>query len=189
LFFKIFFHARVYGKKLMPQQGACIVVLNHEGYWDAHLAQCLLPRRIAFLAKNSEFPKKFLRYIFKLIHAIPVRRYEIDPSCIRNTLNWLARDQAVGIFIAGERCWDGRLAQPKRGTIKLLIKANVPIVPVRIKGSYELLPRWAPRIQLYPVSLYIGEPFLIDAGHRTVDKASREVMRRLSILGEGHIKA
>ena len=184
LLFRVFVRARVYGKHNLPHKGACIVVLNHEGYWDAYLGQALLPRRVAFLAKNSEFKNRLFRAVLKLVRAIPVRRYQIDPSCLRNGLAWLARDGALGIFLEGERCWDGRFLKPKRGVIKFLLKANVPIVPVRIKGSYECKPRWSHKMQFYPVSLYIGKSFSLETKKTTIDAAGQQVMEILSRLGE-----
>jgi 1-acyl-sn-glycerol-3-phosphate acyltransferase len=182
--FKLFLRARVYGRENLPREGAAIVVLNHEGYWDAYLAQSLLPRHVAFMAKNTEFKNPLFRYVLKASRSIPVRRYQIDPSSVRNALNWLAQGEPVGIFIEGERSWDGRFLPPKRGTIKFLIKANVPIIPVRIKGSYEVMPRWAHKMQLYPVSLHIGKPFVMDRRNRTIERTSQELLDVLAKLGK-----
>lgn len=183
MFFKLFLRARVYGQENMPREGAAIVVLNHEGYWDAFLAQSMLPRQIALLAKNTEFKNPVFRYVLKVARSIPVRRYQIDPSSVRNALKRLAQGELVGIFIEGERSWDGRFLPPKRGTIKLLIKANVPIVPVRIRGSFDVMPRWANKIQLYPVTFHIGKPIVLNRRNRTIERTSQEVMDVLAKLG------
>lgn len=177
--FRIAFRVKIYGKKNMPAHGACIIVLNHEGYLDAFFAQSLLPRNIAFLAKNSEFKSPLNRYILKIFSSIPVRRYEIDPSCVRNAFTKLAQQQAVGIFWEGERSWDGNFLPPKRGTVKLLIRAGVPIIPVRIKGSFEVLPRWDKGVQFHRVSLHIGEPVNFDHSDISIEKAAEIIIRAL----------
>jgi len=177
--FRVAFRVKIYGKKNMPKRGGCIVILNHEGYLDAFFAQSLLPRNISFLAKNSEFKNALNRYILKIFSSIPVRRYEIDPGCVRNVLNKIAQQQAVGIFWEGERTWDGNFLPPKRGTVKLLIRAGVPVIPVRIKGSFEVLPRWDKGLQFHRVSLHISQPINFDHSKISIEKATKIIMKAL----------
>ena len=62
------------------------------------------------------------------------------------------------IYVEGERTWDGRLQPPRLGTIRLLLKAGVPIIPVRIDGAYEAWPRWDRKVKPGPVTIRFGEP-------------------------------
>jgi 1-acyl-sn-glycerol-3-phosphate acyltransferase len=66
----------------------------------------------------------------------------VDPQVARVTLNLLAKGQAVGVFPEGERSWDGELKDLRIGTVKLLLKAGVPVIPCGIIGAYEVAPRW-----------------------------------------------
>ena len=175
---------RVIGREKMPKNGPCIVVLNHEGYWDAYFAQVLLPRRIAFFAKNSEFKNSLFRFVLRIFRAIPVKRYQTDASCVRNALAWLCRDQAVGIFVEGERSWDGLFLPLKRGAIRLLIAAGMPIVPVRITGSFEMLPRWGRRIERPRVRLVIGDPINLENNEWSIDSVGEKIRTALALLGD-----
>lgn len=76
------------------------------------------------------------------VGALPTRRYQIDPQAVRVALRLLDRGQAVGVFPEGERSWDGTLQPLRVGTIRLLLKAGVPVIPCGMVGTYEVWPRW-----------------------------------------------
>ncbi len=177
ILFSLFFRARVVNKHNIPLKGPCIFILNHVSYWDPFLAQSLLPRKIAFFAKNSEFAKPVIRYILKIMRAIPVKRYRIDPGAIRNARTWLDAGEAVGIFVEGERSWDGVPQSSKFGTVKFLLASGVPIVPVFIDGTFKVQPRWDSSVQLYRVKLVAGEPLLLDPQRHTFEEALKKIDR------------
>ena len=111
-----------------------------------------------------------------------MRRHEIDPSAIRNALKVLRVGEPVGVFLEGERTWDGRFLAPKIGAVRFLLAADVPVLPVRIKGSFELLPRWDSRLQKHKVILTVGEPVLLTFRGDEVEEAGQFVMNRLAGL-------
>jgi 1-acyl-sn-glycerol-3-phosphate acyltransferase len=137
---------------------------------------------VSFLAKTSEYKDSLHRRALRLFRSIPVRRHEIDPSAIRNALKVLRVGEPVGIFLEGERTWDGKFLAPKIGTVRFLLAAGVPVLPVRIKGSFELLPRWDSRLQKHKVTLTVGEPFLLTFQDDEVEEAGQFVMNRLARL-------
>ena len=63
------------------------------------------------------------------------------------------------VYIEGERSWDGQLQPPRLGTVRLALKAGVPIVPVRIDGAYEAWPRWDRKIKRHRIRIEFREPF------------------------------
>ena len=64
----------------------------------------------------------------------------------------------MGIYPEGERSWDGTLQPFRQGTIRLLLKAGVPIVPCGLDGSYDVWPRWSRRVRRRRVRLRFGKP-------------------------------
>ncbi|MBN1999198.1 1-acyl-sn-glycerol-3-phosphate acyltransferase [candidate division KSB1 bacterium] len=177
ILFRVLLSAQVLNKKFIPKTGACIFIFNHTSYWDPFLAQSLLPRKIAFFAKNSEFVKPGIRYVLKIMRAIPVKRYTIDPSAIRNAATWLNAGEAVGIFVEGERSWDGRPQSSKYGTVKFLLASGVPLIPVYIDGAFKVQPRWDEKIQLNRVKLIVGEPMVLDPHKDTFNDALNKIDR------------
>ncbi len=68
--------------------------------------------------------------------------------------------------------------------MRLLLRAGVPIVPVRIRGSFEVLPRWDDRLQRHRVTLTVGAPFRLPFAADQLAQASDFLMQRLMSLGE-----
>ncbi|MBC7185584.1 MAG: 1-acyl-sn-glycerol-3-phosphate acyltransferase [Calditrichaeota bacterium] len=184
LLLRALFGVRVEGRQNVPRSGPFILVINHEGYLDSFFTLTLLPRKVAYLAKNSEFKNRALCWLMRQLRVIPVRRHEVDPSVVRNALRVLAVGEPVGIFVEGERTWDGRPLPAKVGTVRLLLRAGVPIVPVRIRGSFEVLPRWDSRLQRHRVTLTVGRPFVLPFPADRLPEAAEFLMQRIFALGE-----
>ena len=79
----------------------------------------------------------------------------------------------------------------KRGAFLLALKAGVPIVPVAIRGMYDVLPAVRPIVQPGPVTVVFGEP--IDVAQFSVrqrDELSALTRARiLDLLGESAASA
>ena len=97
--------------------------------------------------------------------------------------------KVVGVYPEGERSWDGVLQPFRRGTVRLLLKVGVPIVPCGLEGSFDVWPRWGAGIRRADVTIRFGEPIHLG---RHDDRRERErllpetqetlakVLRRLS---------
>jgi 1-acyl-sn-glycerol-3-phosphate acyltransferase len=62
------------------------------------------------------------------------------------------------IFPEGTRSWDGNLQPFRRGGFFLALECGAPIVPVTIRGTFELMPRGKRLIQKGPVLITFHEP-------------------------------
>jgi 1-acyl-sn-glycerol-3-phosphate acyltransferase len=141
----------VVGKENIPRSGPFLLFANHQSILDPILIQAVCPRPVNAMAKSTQFRTPGLGWLMAShLKSFPVRRYEVDPQAVRLVLKYLKAGEGVGIYVEGERSWDGRLQPPRRGAIRLLLKAaslGVPVIPARITGSYEAWPRWAKRPQ------------------------------------------
>lgn len=149
---------KVQGLENLPREGPCVVIANHQSYLDPLLLNAVVPRVLHSMAKSTQFSSRFMGWWMPFIYTFPVRRYETDPQAVRVALRRLAAGEAVMIYVEGERTWDGRLQPPRLGTIRLLLKAGVPIVPARIDGAYEVWPRWDRKVRPGPVTIRFGQP-------------------------------
>ena len=82
----------------------------------------------------------------------------------------IARGSMVVVFV-GKTAPDGSMQPLRRGTVRVLLKSGVPIIPCGITGSYDVWPRWSRRPRRCPVHIKFGEPILFGAHH---DRAARE---------------
>ncbi|MDD2603779.1 MAG: lysophospholipid acyltransferase family protein [Desulfobacterales bacterium] len=146
------------GRSHLPPSGPVILAANHSSFLDAILLAALTPRPVAFMTKNSQFAHPALFRILRWAGAFPVRRYTTDATAVRNALRILGRGRVLGLFPEGERCWDERMQPFKRTTVRLMLAAGAPVVPVGISGAYGLMPRWSTRIRRVPVAIRFGAP-------------------------------
>lgn len=147
----------VQGLEHVPDEGPFLLIANHQSYLDPILIQAVVRRPMHTMAKSTEFSNPVTAPVLKALKSFPVRRFEIDPQAVRLTLRHLEAGHGVGIYIEGERSWDGRLQPPRLGTIRLVLKAGVPVVPCGISGAYDAWPRWS-KLRRGSVRIRIGRP-------------------------------
>jgi 1-acyl-sn-glycerol-3-phosphate acyltransferase len=150
----------VAGLENMPMTGPCLLIANHQSYLDPLFLHAVVPRVLHAMAKSTQFASPVMARILAHIYVFPVRRYQIDAQAVRTVLRRLDAGHAVMIYVEGERSWDGRLQPSRRGVLRLLLKAGVPVIPCRIEGSYNVMPRWDRKIKPGTVRVTIGSPMV-----------------------------
>jgi 1-acyl-sn-glycerol-3-phosphate acyltransferase len=160
----------VVGKENVPRTGPFILVANHQSVLDPILVQVVCPRPLHTLTKSTQFGGGVMRWVMPRLNAIPTRRYRVDPQAVRVVLRRLARGEGVGIYPEGERSWDAGLQPFRRGTIRLLLKAGVPVIPCGVTGSYDVWPRWSRTIRRRRVRVEFGSALKWPALHRRAER-------------------
>jgi len=156
------FRIRVTGLDHIPAEGPAILVANHASFLDSVILSVYPRRHIWFMAKNSQYSHPLMRWFLKLARSFPVRRYTTDVQAVRNALRILQNKHIVGVFPEGERNWDDKLMKFKQGTMRLILASGHPVIPVGIRGVYELMPRWTAGIKRVPVTINFGAPICFD---------------------------
>ncbi len=162
------------GMDHIPRKGAAIVAANHVSLLDGIILGACLPRLARFMTKNSPFKNPIIRQILMGAGAFPVKRYRTDVIAVRNAWRVLQKGHLLGVFPEGERSWDGQMLPFKKGTLRLILAAGKPIIPVGISGIYELMPRWTHRINKVPVRINVGKPMRF-ASISIVDQTEEDV--------------
>ncbi len=90
----------------------------------------------------------------------------------------LAEGHAVGVYPEGERSWDARIQPFRRGTIRLLLKAGVPVIPCGLAGTYDVLPRWSKTIRRTRIRVEFGKAHPMARHARPGGKERRSTCRR-----------
>ena len=160
----------VEGVEHVPAEGAFVLVLNHQSVLDPILAQVACPRTVHSMTKSTQFRGRIWRWLLVRLAAFPTRRYRVDPQAVRTALRLLGEGKGVGIYPEGERSWDGRLQPLREGSVRLLLKAGVPVVPCGISGSYDVLPRWGRSLRPGTVRVRFGEPVLFGRHDTRADR-------------------
>jgi long-chain acyl-CoA synthetase len=193
----LFVRVRVSGLDRLPPAGPYIISPNHQSYVDPFVLCGLLPYRVFkdlfFVGAVEYFETPFTKWVAHLANLVPVDPDSNLVPAMKAGAFGLAHGKILVLFPEGERSIDGTVKKFKKGAPILAQHLGVPIVPVAIKGVYELWPRnrginWllvAPWSG-HRVSIEIGEPLTFDEGANYSDSAVRlrdEVQRMWMSIG------
>lgn len=177
---------QVEGLQHIDPNGGYVFISNHASYMDTPVALANIPVQFRFLAKRGLFQIPFLGTHLSRAGHIPVPRE--DPRAAVKTMQVAAetiRQKKISllIFPEGGRSRDGVLRPFKEGGVYIAIKAGVPIVPMVIIGSREILPYGGGIVQPGSVRLRILEP-IETAGLSLKDRGALTERLRDVILRE-----
>jgi len=123
-----------------------ILAANHQSHWDQVITAYLcVPRRFTYLGQIDKYSgfEGFLRNFFYFIAGvIPVHRYneESKRKAIKECVERLKKGEILIMYPEGTRSKDGRIHEGKPGIAKIYLETGVPILPVAIKGNFEIMP-------------------------------------------------
>jgi 1-acyl-sn-glycerol-3-phosphate acyltransferase len=120
-----------------------IVASNHASFVDPPLIGGVLPIRLRYLSKESLFRVPLLGFLIRTLGAVPVTREDSQRAgaVMKLLLSLLKRGESVLLFPEGSRSADGRLKPLEAGVAYLSVKSGVPVLPVYVKGSFEVWPK------------------------------------------------
>ena len=118
-----------------------VFAANHQSYMDIPVLFGYLPGQFRIMAKSSLFHLPFLGWHLRRSGHMPIER--ANPRRAARSLLEAATHVKSGtrvfVFPEGGRSLDGRLGEFKAGTFLLAIKAGVPVVPVTVNGTRNVL--------------------------------------------------
>ena len=185
---RLLFRFRIIHRERMIQGGPVILAMNHQSYLDPPLAGITSDRPIYFLARRTLLDVPLLGSVLPKVNVIPVNQEGVDRSAIKAVIRVLQAGNGVLVFPEGSRTLDGNLQAAEPGLGLIIAKTLAPVVPMRIFGAREALPRGGRRLRLVPITIVIGEPILFSAadlglsGKNLYAVLSDRVMRAISAL-------
>ena len=175
---RVFFHFRVIHRERMIQSGPVILAMNHQSYLDPPLAGVTCNRAIYFLARKTLMDVPLLGWLLPKLNVIPVNQEGIDRSALKALIRVLKAGNAALVFPEGARTLDGKLQPAEPGLGLVIAKTLAPVVPMRIFGAHDALPRGGGALHLVPVTIVIGEPIFFTAAD--IESPAKNVYGRLS---------
>jgi 1-acyl-sn-glycerol-3-phosphate acyltransferase len=154
---------RVEGMEQLNGKGPYIFMSNHQGYYDIFTLLSCLPYQFKWLAKKELFSVPILGWTMAAVGYI-----RIDRGGTRDTVR--AMDEAarkiqdgmsVVIIPEGSRSPDGSIQPFKKGGFTLAIKSKVPIVPIAISGSRDIMPKDRLTATAGEIRMFVGHPIEI----------------------------
>jgi 1-acyl-sn-glycerol-3-phosphate acyltransferase len=155
---RILFRLRVVGTERVPRAGPYIVAPTHRSGVDIPLAAAITRRRIRFLAKKEVLEGALSGPVLRALGGIPVARGSADRAALRACQEALATGEPIAVFPEGTRSFGSELTPLQDGAAYLALKMDVPIVPVGIGGSEQILPRGRVLPRPHRVVVVVGAP-------------------------------
>src|SRR6184192_3259196 len=170
---RLFFHLRVIHRERMIQSGPVILAMNHQSYLDPPLAGITCDRAIYFLAKRTLIDVQVLGWLLPKLNVIPVNQEGIDRSALKALIRVLKSGNAALVFPEGARTLDGDLQPAQPGLGLVIAKTLAPVVPMRIFGAHQALPRGGGGLHFVPITIVVGEPIFFTPVERESPATNR----------------
>ncbi len=151
----------VEGMEKLSRDGSYVFASNHLSYMDTPVVLASIPMQFRFLAKKGLFQIPFLGWHLARAGHISVPRGDARGAVKAMTAAAeTIREHGVSILIfpEGGRSRDGAMHDFLEGAALIAIKAGVPIVPVALKGTREVLPFGSGHIRAGTVRMSVGDP-------------------------------
>jgi 1-acyl-sn-glycerol-3-phosphate acyltransferase len=187
---RLFFRLRIIHRERMIQAGPVILAMNHQSYLDPPFAGTTCDRAIYFLAKRTLIDVPVLGWLLPKLNVIPVNQEGIDRSALKALIRVLKSGNAALVFPEGARTLDGDLQPAQPGLGLVIAKTLAPVVPMRIFGAHEALPRGGGSLRFVPITIVVGEPIFFtaaDLGSRRKDLYGRLSQRVMDAIAGLHL--
>lgn len=150
----------VEGLENIPRDQPVIYASNHSSMFDIWALSATLPDSVRFVAKKELFRIPLLGRAMRAVGHVPIDRearkkaFEAYNEAVRT----IKRGVTPVVFPEGTRSRTGELLPFKNAPFGFAIAAQVPIVPIYVHHTFEILPKGAWRLRPRPIRLLIGKP-------------------------------
>jgi 1-acyl-sn-glycerol-3-phosphate acyltransferase len=155
---KAIFWVRVRGRRKVPRAGAFVVAPSHRSLLDIFFTGYITRRRIRFMAKQELFENRFLAWLFTALGGFPVERGTADRAALRAAGQVLDDGEPLAVFPEGTRRHGRDIVDLFDGAAYLAARRGVPIVPVGIGGSEQILASGKTLPRPHKVAVVVGDP-------------------------------
>ena len=138
-----------------------IFMSNHLSFLDAPLLMTVLDRPARVIVKRFVFRIPVLGLGMRFSGYVPLDREGAGAgrrSIARAVQLIKEKGYSFLIYPEGTRSLDGKLLRFRSGGFFLALESGAPIVPVSVKGTYELMPRGKWLVRKGPVKITLHEP-------------------------------
>lgn len=169
---------KVEGRENLAPKQSYVFVANHQGAFDIFLIYGYLGRNFKWMMKKSLHKIPFVGPACAAAHHIFVDRS--GASKIKQTYDQareiLQEGMSLVVFPEGARTFTGHMGIFRRGAFMLADELQLPVVPLTINGSFNVMPRtrdmhW---VTWHPLTLTIHKPILPTGKGRENEKHAME---------------
>jgi len=148
-----------HAERLHSEQPA-VYASNHLSYYDTPVLFAKMPFQFRILAKAPLWKIPFIGWYLQRSGQVPIDQSSARAgvASLGKGVKTLQAGLPLMIFPEGGRAATGELQVMAAGAAWIAIKAQVPLVPLTLVGTYELLPIHVYALRPRPLKLIVGEP-------------------------------
>jgi long-chain acyl-CoA synthetase len=186
--FRMLLPLRYSGIENLPKDSPFIICPNHQSFLDGPLLIGVLPKRVIddifTLAYTDYWQGPVMQFLGRQARIVAIDGSANLVLALQVGALGLRNKRVLLVFPEGTRTIDGNLAEFKKGAAILGCELGVPVVPVGLKGAYEMWPRGG-SFRRHPVQIIFGQPLNPKDFAAAADPASalttalREAVQRL----------
>jgi 1-acyl-sn-glycerol-3-phosphate acyltransferase len=175
------------GEKIAPP-GPYVFLSNHQSQFDIPAVVQAIPVQFRVLVKQELFNIPVFGWVLRLSGFVGIDRRNRERAIrsLDKAASRIRRGRSLLIYAEGTRSSDGSLLPFKKGGFVLAIQAGVPVIPVTILGSREVLPKGSLRIRPGRITVRVGDP--IDPRQFTLE-GKEALMARVRSAMEAALKS
>lgn len=188
---------KVEGRENLQSGQSYVFVSNHQGAFDIFLIYGFLQRNFKWMMKRQIRNIPLVGLACEASHQIFVDKR--GPSKIKETYTkaraTLKDGMSLVVFPEGSRSFTGHMGVFRRGAFMLADELQLPVAPLTINGSFNVMPRMRDMhfVNWHPLTLTIHQPiYPIGQGPDNVDATMRQaydsVMSSLSPRYQGYVE-
>jgi 1-acyl-sn-glycerol-3-phosphate acyltransferase len=158
---------------------------NHLSYMDTPAIFSALPFQFRIVARHNLWKVPFIGWHLQRSGQIPVNvaNPRASIASLSGGVKTLKGGRSLFIFPEGGRTRTGTPGAFLNGPAFMAIRAQVPVVPMALIGTHELLPMHSKTFYPVPITLAVGEPLpTTGLGSKDSDTLTAELHRRISEL-------
>lgn len=150
----------VRGREHLDPKQSYVFVLNHRSYLDTATAFCYLGRRIGLLAKKELLKVPILGYGMGYVNIMAIDRSNRHRALqtVQAATERLRSGVSFAVFAEGTRAKPGKFLPFKKGAFYMAKDAGVPVVPVAMKNTDELMGKGTGEARPGTIEVVILEP-------------------------------
>jgi 1-acyl-sn-glycerol-3-phosphate acyltransferase len=174
---------KIIGREKLHEHETAVYACNHLSYMDTPVLFAYLPFQFRILAKQSLWKTPFIGWYLNHSGQVPVDMK--SPRSLIASLNrgvtTLKHGLPLVLFPEGGRAASGQLQTMMSGCAYMAIKAQVPLIPLTLIGTYELLPIHVYALHPRPLLVVVGDPISTTGlNPRDADALTRRLYESIS---------
>ena len=148
------------GLECLDPKQTYIFMPNHASFLDILLAFAYIPCNFRMITKEEIFSIPLMGWALKRSRQIPMDRANPRKglASLEQAFNLLQEGISIAVFPEGTRTSDGEIKDFKATLFILPIRSGVPVVPVRIEGTFEALKRGSALLNPVPLKITFHPP-------------------------------